>query len=701
MHREIPQRRPTPQAVRESEPWFRTLAETTSTAIFVYDQHHFLYANRAAEELTGYTTAELASMSPIDLAHPDHAPLVRERVLQRLAGSPIPGPRAEVKVVTKGGEERWIDVSAGSLDVGGRRMVLGTAIDVTERKEAELALKESEERFRRMFEINRATLASIGDGVIRTDATGAVDYLNPVAERLTGWPTAEAVGRPLGRVFRVVDEGTRQPLADPVALCMAKDQMMELPNTALLLRPDGQEFAIRDTAAPIHDPDGRVVGAVLVFKDVTELRGMEREMVYWAHHDPLTGLLNRREFARVLEESLETLRTGRASHALCHLDVDGFKLVNDTLGPLAGDELLRRLADLLASRLREGDTLARIGSDEFGVLMPDTDADTARRLAEDLRQAIEDHRFQWKDKTVQSTAAAGLVLMSDPASDHGEVLKAADAACYVAKEHGRNRLHEYRPDDRAVAERSGEMQWIHRIQDAFDGRRFHLFRQRIEPLGRASGRRPMYEVFIRMRDERGAWITPGAFIPAAEKYHLAPRIDRWVVRHALALLESNGEAAAYTLNLSGQSIGDEGFLDEVVHSLETSGVPPGGLCFEITETAAIRHMARALRFISVLRGMGCRFILDDFGSGLSSFGYLKNLAVDFLKIDREFVSEMLVNRTQHALVKSIHQIGHDMGIETIAEGIETPDVLAAVGELGVDYGQGYWIARPEPFGVLP
>lgn len=689
---DVTERREAEEALRESEHWFRTLAETTTTAIFVYESDRFVYVNRAAEELTGYSSRELVDMAPTELAHPDHAQEVRKRVAQRLGGEDVQNPRIEVRIVTKSGTARWIEVSAASLEMGDRPAVLGTAIDVTQRKQAELALKESERQA-------QVTLASIGDGVIRTDAEGRIDYLNPVAERLTGWSSEAAVGEPLNRVFHIVDELTRKPLENPVALCFRKRHVIELPNPALLLRQDGQEFAVRDTVAPILDPDGEPAGAVLVFKDVTELRGMEREMAYLAHHDPLTGLLNRREFGRVVEASLETVKPGEHTHALLHFDLDGFKLINDTLGPVAGDEVLRRVADLLATHLTEHDAMARVGSDEFALLLTDVSAEEARDRAESLRDGIESLRFPWQERVVQLTTSIGLMLLDDAESGQAEVLKAADAACYVAKEQGRNRIHEYRPDDRAVAERSGEMQWIHRIHEAFEHDRFSLFRQRIVPLFPNDDRAEMFEIFIRMRDVGGSWIAPGAFIPAAEKYRLAPRIDRWVVHHALDLLDAeDSNGAAHTINLSGQSLGEESFLDDVVQTLESSGVSPRRVCFEITETAAIAHLSRAIRFISVLRGLGCRFILDDFGSGLSSFAYLKNLTVDFLKIDREFVSEMRLSRIQKALVKSIHQIGHDMGIETIAEGIETQETYETLKELGVDYGQGYWIERPKPFG---
>ncbi len=562
-----------------------------------------------------------------------------------------------------------------------------------ERKAAETALAREKDRA-------QVTLASIGDGVIRTDAEGIIDYLNPVAERLTGWSAAEACGQPVMNVFRVVDEATGKALPNPVERCLHEGQVIELPGYSLLTRRDGGEFAIRDSVAPVRDGQEQVTGTVLVFKDVTQLRGMEREMIWLARHDALTGLINRRELERRLQHGLDTAHNERRVHAFFYLDLDEFKVVNDTCGHLAGDEMLKQVTALLKARLRKTDTLARLGGDEFGVLLEDTTIEAAREIGNTLRLAVKGYRFAWQEQIFEIGVSIGLVPVTEDTLDMAQVLSAADAACYVAKEGGRNRMHEYQPDDTALAERYGEMQWIHRIHKAFAEHRFCLYFQPIVPLLARSNQPPLCEIFIRMIDEDGHIATPGAFIPAAERYHLIASIDRWVLHASFVALAcrtlSHGDETCFAINLSGQSLGDDAFLEYVLEEIEVTGVSPERICFEITETAAVSNLAQAVVFISTLKELGCRFILDDFGSGLSSFAYLKNLSVDFLKIDGAFVRDMLGSSVQRALVESIHQIGQVMGIRTIAESVENRETLELLLEIGVDYAQGYGIAMPEP-----
>ncbi|HTQ79613.1 MAG TPA: EAL domain-containing protein [Thermoanaerobaculia bacterium] len=689
---DLPARAALSPALSDIEAWFHTLAAHTSIAIFVY-RERFLFVNRGCEELTGYPARELLEMEIGRLAHPEFRPLVEARGRARLEGAPDIPDHYEFKIVRRDGTERWIEVHAAIVQMNGTPAALATAVDVSERKRAELALAEERERA-------EVTLASIGDGVIRTDATGRVDYLNAVAERLTGWSLAEAVGQPLGQIFNVVDEAGGRLLFDPFERCVREGRVVELPGSSVLLRRDGKEFAIRDSVAPIRDRQGRITGTVLVFKDVTELRGMEREVSYLAQHDALTGLLNRREFEGRLQHVLRTASEEGRRHALFYLDLDEFKLVNDTSGHLAGDELLKQVTAVLAGQLRRGDTLARLGGDEFGVLLEDTPPERARALAETLRAAVRAHRFVWQDRIFEVGVSLGVVMIDRASGDMTQVLSAADAACYVAKEAGRNRSHEYQEDDTLVTERSGAMHWIHRIHKAFDEERFRLYRQPIEPLTQ-NGNAPLSEIFIRMVDEQGRIASPAAFIPAAERYHLVPSIDRWVVRTTFGVLMRHGLAhstagTCFAINLSGQSIGEGDFLDYVLAELDSSGVPGERICFEITETAAVANLTRARRFIAALKARGARFVLDDFGSGLSSFAYLKNLHVDFLKIDGEFVRNMVSDSVQRALVESIHQIGHVMGIRTIAEAVEDRSTLEALRAVGVDYAQGYWIAPPEP-----
>ncbi|HEV8632474.1 MAG TPA: EAL domain-containing protein [Thermoanaerobaculia bacterium] len=596
----------------------------------------------------------------------------------------------EHRVVTPVGDVRWLAVRGQVLATETGPRILGVSSDVTEHKLAEEALLAEKERA-------QVTLASIGDGVVRTDAAGRVDYLNPVAEQLTGHRLAEALGRPLAELYRVIDEGSGQPRPNPVERCLAEGRVVVLPGHSLLVRPDGQHFEVRDSAAPVRDRSGNIIGAVLVFQDITQLRGLEREMLYLARHDSLTGLINRRELERQLESAISSAvgrpqQAGR-HHALCYLDLDEFKLVNDTCGHVAGDELLRQLTALLGTQVREADVLARLGGDEFGVLLRDCTVENAVAVAEKLCRTVRQYRFTWVDRVFEVGVSIGVVPISGESGTLSQVLSAADAACYVAKEQGRNRVHLYQPDDRAVAERYGEMQWVHRIQRGFEDRRFHLFQQPIRSLGEGE---EMAEILLRLRGEDGTPLPTPAFIAAAERYHLIRTIDRWVVEEALQAIARHPGDRVFTINLSGQSLGDPAFLDYVLARVREGAVAPRRLCFEITETASIANLGRARQFIAALKEVGCRFVLDDFGSGLSSFAYLQSLPVDFLKIDGEFVRRLCSDPVQYALVQSIHQIGHLMGLVTIAEMVEDEATCVALRAIGVDYAQGFWLGRPEP-----
>jgi diguanylate cyclase (GGDEF)-like protein/PAS domain S-box-containing protein len=829
--------------------WFRILAESTATAIFVYQSDRVLYVNPACSELTGYTTAELLAMPPWGIVAPEFEAPLRERIGARMRGEEVPG-RYELRIFTKDGRERWFDLTAATVELeDGQRAALATAVDITERwlgeerlraivegtasttgtdflrslvrhladalgmeyafvsevidetasrvrllalwevsdysspfeydlcgtpcehvvgrelsfrpsgvwrafpedrwivetriesyiavplfdrtgrplghmavmststvsedgpalsilkifaarAAAEIERKLTEEALAQEKELAQVTLASIGDGVIRTDGNGVIDYLNPVAERLTGWSAEEACGQAVTRIFNVVDEGTGKALPNAVERCLEEGRVIEHSGYSMLVRRDGREFAIRDSVAPIQDRQGRTTGSVLVFKDVTQLRGMEREMIYLARHDPLTGLINRREFEKRLQHSLDTAFEDNREHALFYLDLDEFKVVNDTCGHLAGDEMLKQVTSLLRSHLRKTDTLARLGGDEFGILLEDATLGDARELGDRLLTAVRQYRFGWQERIFEVGVSMGLVPITSESGDMARVLSAADAACYVAKESGRNRMHEYQPDDSALAERYGEMQWIYRIHKAFAEHRFCLYRQSIHPLVNDGSEPPLCEIFIRMVDEDGRIATPAAFIPAAERYHLIASIDRWVIHAAFVTLAcgtlSHGDTTRFAINLSGQSVGDETFLDYVLSEIEATGISPERIFFEITETAAVGNLAKAMHFIHVLKELGFRFVLDDFGSGLSSFAYLKNLQVDFLKIDGAFVRDMAGSTVQRALVESINQIGQVMGIRTIAESVEDRPTLEILRQIGVNYAQGYGLSLPEP-----
>ncbi|MFH0340546.1 MAG: EAL domain-containing protein [Chromatiales bacterium] len=585
--------------------------------------------------------------------------------------------------------ERRVQERTAELD----RTVSDLQKEVAERRRAETALFEEKGRI-------EVTLASIGDAVITTDVAGQVDYLNRSAEQLTGWSKDEAAGRNLRQVFHIIDESSRDPIQDPLERCFQDGKIVGLANTTLLICRDGRELSLDYSASPIHDHAGTTIGAVLIFRDMTEARRAERQLSYHASHDALTGLVNRREFERRLERILATA-TQEEAHGVVYLDLDQFKVVNDTCGHVAGDELLRQVGAVLASKVRKSDTLARLGGDEFGVLLEHCQQGQALRIAHQLREALQDFRFVWQDRGFTIGASAGLVPIDPGVDTLASVFRAADVACYAAKEQGRNRVHLYYPDDLDLAQRHGEMQWVPRIQEALANSRFSLYYQPIIALGWSG--RPHGEVLLRLLNRDGDLIPPSAFIPAAERYNQMQAIDRWVIRTVFSGLRDPHwvpPPGHVSINLSGQSLGDRQFLDYVEQQVEHWSAPLDRICFEITETAAISNLSHAKRFFSALKPHGCRFALDDFGSGLSSFAYLKTLPVDFLKIDGGFVKDMMRDPIDHAMVEAIHRIGHVMGIKTIAESVENENILARLKAIGVNYAQGYAVGRPRPLGQI-
>lgn len=460
---------------------------------------------------------------------------------------------------------------------------------------------------------------------------------------------------------------------------------------------------IRATGRAVTSRDGSA-NVLVVGEDITEARRLSQQLSYEASHDALTGLFNRREFELRLNRALETAQVEGVEHAICYMDLDQFKIINDSCGHVAGDELLRQLAAELKDQLRTGDTLARLGGDEFGVLLENCPLKYAKRVAATLLQTIGDFQFAWDNKSFTVGASIGLVAVDSTNDNINDLLIAADSACYAAKDHGRNRVHVYQADDKELAQRHGEMQWVIRIKRALEQDRFRLFAQTIAPVDTDANPGKHYEVLVRLVDEDGNIVPPGAFLPAAERYNISTSIDRWVLRATLDWLRHHTDHLAQlsmcSINLSGLSLGDEGFLDDVILEFSEFGIPPGKICFEITETAAISNLQLAIRFINKLRGLGCKFALDDFGSGLSSFAYLRNLPVDYLKIDGVFVKDIAVDSISLAMVKSINEIGHVMGMQTIAEFVEDDAILAKLAEIGVDFAQGYGIAKPAPIEEL-
>jgi diguanylate cyclase (GGDEF)-like protein/PAS domain S-box-containing protein len=569
--------------------------------------------------------------------------------------------------------------------------------------ETTLSYEEKLARLAADRELARVTLASIGDGVVAADADGRIKYLNTVAEVLTGWPKAEALGRPLAEVFRLLEEGSGKGVDALVRRCLEEGNSVRLVESITLERRDGRRYAIESTCAPIRQSDSQVTGTVIVFQDVSDKRLMALQLAHQATHDELTGLLNRQAFDAHLQRALEESRSQGVTHALCYMDLDQFKVINDTCGHLAGDELLCRITTLLQDSVRDIDLVARQGGDEFAVLLPRCSLAEAERQARVFHRSLQTFRFTWREKTFKIGASIGLVPITEEFRTVAHLLSAADHACYVAKEKGRNRIQVYHEDDAAFVRRQGEMNWVVRIQETLEQNRFCLFSQSIQPLSPAAARGIYFEVLLRMVEEDGRIHLPSDFIRAAERYGLMRSIDRWVIRECIRTLVAQPGSfldllATCSVNLSAVSVGDESFLEFLEEEIATSGVPAHKLCFEITETAAIENLAQAEKLLTRLSARGVRFALDDFGTGMSSYSYLRDLPVSYLKIDGKFIKDLVTDPLDRAMVESINQVGHVMGIQTVAEAVSSNAVVERLRTLGVDYAQGNWISPPRPLG---
>ena len=569
------------------------------------------------------------------------------------------------------------------------------------------AVRRSELDAQRSRELAEVTLHSIGDGVITTNHNARVTYMNPVAQRLLGLDFADVQGQFLADIMPLLDEETGAVLEHSVLRCLRENRTVELEIDCVTQLRSGTRIPIAESAAPIRNRQGEVRGAVVVFHDVSVARNLQNELTYQACHDPLTGLYNRREFDREITRALERGERDEQEHTLCYLDLDQFKVVNDICGHAAGDRLLQQLTAYLRERLRKSDLLARLGGDEFGLLLMHCSLGRALEIVQELRNAVNAFRFEWAGKTFQVGVSIGVVQLSPAIGTAAEALAAADMACYAAKDDGRNRVHVYRPDDAELTRRRDEMRMVSAVQRALRDDSLELFAQIIVPV-REVTTVPHYEILVRMQDPDGEYISPGVFIPAAERFQLMSAIDRWVVSRAVQLAAAQarrGQPVELSINLSGQSLSEDQFLDFVVDQIEKSGVDPAVLCFEITETAAINNLARAVRFMNSVRRLGCRFALDDFGSGMSSFGYLKNLPVDVLKIDGSFIKKLDESAVDRAMVKAIQDVATAMNMKTVAEFVENAAILRILHEIGIDRAQGYHLGSPTPvralFGIQP
>jgi diguanylate cyclase (GGDEF)-like protein/PAS domain S-box-containing protein len=676
---------------------FADLGDRIHEAVLVH-REVILYANRQFASFIGVDRVELVGRRLADLVPPEYAELVSDNIQKRLAGESA-AERYEVDMIGLQGQMSRLEIASTVVSFGRGNALLITGVEIIPTQTVR-ALTAAAGVAAGDAEPQLLALDSLSEAIIATDRDGRINLMNPAAEQLTGSDVASSRGRLLEEIVSLVDETDRRLLSDPVHQALSSGAPVTLSRRALLLsRANGSERSIELSVSPIRNATREVIGAVAMLHDVTETRGLARQMSYQATHDALTGLVNRREFERRLEEAIESGQRGDGQHVLCYLDLDRFKLVNDTSGHLAGDSMLREVAKLLRDAVRDSDTVGRLGGDEFGMLLIGCPLEKARQIADDVCRSVGEYRFVWRDRIFNIGVSVGIVEISRESGTLEELLAAADTACYVAKKQGSGRVAVYSARDEALARHTGEIQWLQRLQSALKENRFHLYHQVIVPAHGEDGG-PAMEVLVRLRDESGNDLPPSDFMRAAERYRLMGLVDRWVVQTTLAALGRGAILVAHdrsvAINISGQTLGDAQFLEFVVECLDNTGVAPAQVCFEITESAVIANLDHARRFIGVLHGMGCQFALDDFGSGVGSFSNLKNLPLDYLKIDGSFMRNLSRDTVNQAMVTAMIELARTLNFKVIAEQVEDTAAAETARRMGVDYLQGYAIGRPQP-----
>jgi diguanylate cyclase (GGDEF)-like protein/PAS domain S-box-containing protein len=691
--RDTSERHRAKEGMQESEARFRGAFDNAPIGMALISlEGNWLKVNQSLCDIVGYSEPELLATRFQDITHPDDLD-IDQTFVQLVLADQLKTYQMETRYFHKDGHTVPVMLNSSLVrNTDDKPLYFISKIeDITQRKRMEDALFAEKD-------LAQTTLESIGDAVITTDAGANVTYLNPMAERLTGWSNKEACGLPLDRVFVIVNDTTREVVESPVKKTLADGKICGLASNTILIAKNGLEYSIDNSAAPIRVRDGSLMGAVMVFHDVTEARALTRKISFQASHDALTGLCNRSEFELMAARLVHSAQVMHLQHVLLFLDLDQFKAVNDTCGHLAGDQLLRQLSNLLLSNTRKSDMLARLGGDEFGILLEGCPHDRALEIAQHLVDTVRAFRFEWEGKLFSVGVSIGLIAINDQSKDLQTLLNGADTACYIAKDKGRNRVQVFEYQVEQPNQHHIRIDWVTRLHKAVEQNRFSLYYQKIQPI--EDDRAPHHhEVLLRYQDEHGHILLPMAFIPVAEHHGLLPAIDRWVIqqifRNPPSDLFAAGEASFIAINISGSSFADVEFQHFVVNELHASDIPADKICFEISEATAITHLHRAIHFIQALKGFGCQFALDDFGSGLSAFGHLKSLPVDYLKIDGSIIKAIAKDPVDYAMAEATHRIAKVMGIKTIAKFVESEEILNKLRQIGIDYAQGFGLHLPE------
>lgn len=683
--------------LKDREELFQRLVETVHDAVLVH-RENIVFANARFLDMLGVSASEVVGRPLAEFAAPEYVELVANNLRRRLAGEPA-AERYEIELVGKHGEVTRVELSSTIIESAGAPALLLTALEML----PSAAQRSGSSRPRAMV-----TLDAMGESVITVDAEGRIDYINHAAEALLGQTSDQVVGKTFPDVASLVDEIDRRSLGDPVRKALATGGRVTMGKRAVLVPANGSlERSVEISVTPLKaNGSDFTLGLVLVMHDTSEMRGLTRQMSYQASHDALTGLVNRREFERRLREAMDAAQTGDAAHALCYLDLDRFKVVNDTCGHTAGDNMLREVATIIKDAVRDSDTAGRIGGDEFALLLVGCPLEKARQIADDVVRAVNDYRFVWKDKIFNIGVSIGLVEIGSGGGSIEDIMNSADSACYVAKKQGGVHVHVYSAREEANARHSGEIHWLQKLQGALRDNGFELYYQPIVPAQANVERGPALEVFVRLEAESGQpSAPPGEFIRAAERYRLMSHVDRWVVQAVLSALGRGGlklpPERSVAINISGQTLGDADFLEFVVDCFDHTGANPSDICFEVTESAVVANLDHVRRFIAVLHGMGCEFALDDFGSGLSSFATLKTLPMDYLKIDGSFIANLAVDTVNQAMVGAMIELSRSLHFRIVAEQVEDQLSLDTVKQMGIDFVQGFVIARPQPLCITP